>query len=271
MESFSSGEVLLIAVVSLLALDPKSAGKWWGKFRTLQKRFLDARSDLEREIRSTLEDEPSRRESAQDRLRSWARDRVASLGQSEFDAAPEQILSRLRGWEGYAEHVDVAAFWPLAREMPLKPLLEAILLANKNLWLPRTGTEPGRMEMVRVTDLDGDLAEGKWGLREPVGEPSIPVPPGVLVLVPGEIFDLHGSRIGKGGGYYDRWLSAHPDAVRVGLCWDAQVHPGKLPQGAHDQAMDHLLTPARFVHFANKRMAERSNETADKPPEEFDA
>ncbi|HXP90747.1 MAG TPA: 5-formyltetrahydrofolate cyclo-ligase [Fibrobacteria bacterium] len=271
MESFSSGEVLLIAVVSLLALDPKSAGKWWGKFRTLQKRFLDARSDLEREIRSTLEDEPSRRESAQDRLRSWARDRVASLGQSEFDAAPEQILSRLREWKGYAEHADVAAFWPLAREMPLKPLLEAILGANKNLWLPRIGAEPGRMEMVRVTDLDRDLDEGKWGLREPIGVPAGQVPADLLVLVPGEIFDLHGSRIGKGGGFYDRWLSAHPEAVRVGLCWDAQVHPGKLPQGAHDQPMDHLLTPARFVHFANGRTGERSKATADEPPEELDA
>jgi len=271
MESFSSGEVLLIAIVSLLALDPKSAGKWWGKFRTLQKRFLDARSDIEREIRSTLEDEPSRRESSQDRLRSWARDRVASLGQSEFDAAGEQILSRLRGWDVYRERADVAAFWPLERELPLKPVLEAFLREDKRLWLPRIGVGPGRMEMVRVENLDADLVEGKWGLREPVGEPSGEVPADLLVLVPGEIFDLHGSRIGKGAGYYDRWLSAHPGAVRVGLCWDAQVHPGKLPQGDHDQRMDHLLTPARFVHFANGRNAELPKLAADKPPEELDA
>jgi 5-formyltetrahydrofolate cyclo-ligase len=271
MDSFSSGEVLLIAVVSLLALDPKSAGKWWGKFRTLQRRFLDARSDLEREIRSTLEEEPARRGNAQDRLRAWARERVAMLGQTEADAAPDQILSRLRAWDAYAAATDVAAFWPLPREVPLRPVLDGILGDGKRLWFPRTGEEKGKMEMVLVADLERDLAQGRWGLHEPVAEPSEAVPANLLVLVPGEIFDLHGARIGKGGGYYDRWLSAHPDAVRVGLAWDAQVHPGALPQGTHDQGMDHLLTPARFVHFATERNAARPLAVQDKPPEELNA
>lgn len=271
MDSFSSGEVLVIAVVSLLALDPKSAGKWWGRFRALQKRFLDARSDIEREIRSTLEEEPARRESAQDRLRSWARERVAMLGQTEVDSAPLQLLSKLRSWEGYASASDIAAFWPLEREVPLKPVLEGLASDGKRLWFPRTADQPGVMEMVRVTDMESELAPGRWGLREPVAEPSSVVPPGLLVFVPGEIFDLHGARIGKGGGYYDRWLAAHPSAVRVGVSWDAQVHPGKLPQGAHDQQMDHLLTPARFVHFATERNAARPVEAEEKPPEDLNA
>ena len=271
MDSFSSGEVLVIAVVSLLALDPKSAGKWWGKFRTLQKRFLDARIDFEREIRSTLEEEPARRENSQDRLRSWGRERVAMLGQSEADSAPEQILSRLRSWDGYAATTDVAAFWSLPREIPLKPVLDGLLADGKRLWFPRTLQEPGTMDMVKVADLDRDLAEGRWGLHEPVAQPSEVVPTDLMVLVPGEIFDLHGSRIGKGGGYYDRWLASHPSTVRLAVAWDAQVHPGKLPQGSHDQQMDHLLTPARFVHFATERNTARLQEAAEKPPEELNA
>ena len=271
MDSFSSGEVLVIAVVSLLAIDPKSAGKWWGKFRTLQKRFLDARSDIEREIRSTLQEEPERRESSQDRLRSWGRERVAMLGQTEADSAPEQILSRLRSWEGYGAASDLAAFWPLPREVPLRPVLDGILADGKRLWFPRTKAEKGLMEMVKVADLERDLAEGKWGLHEPVAEPGEAVPADLLVLVPGEIFDLHGGRIGKGGGYYDRWLAAHPAAVRVALAWDAQVHPGQLPQGSHDQRMDHLLTPARFVHFATERTAAEPPKAAENTPEDMNA
>jgi 5-formyltetrahydrofolate cyclo-ligase len=271
MDSFSSGEVLLIAVVSLLALDPKSAGKWWGKFRTLQKRFLDARTDIEREIRSTLEEEPARRGNSQDRLRSWGRERVAMLGQTEVDAAPEQILSRLRAWDGYVATRDVVAFWPLPREIPLRPVLDGLLADGKRLWFPRTLQERGAMEMVDVADLDRDLAQGRWGLHEPVAEPSEAVPLDLLVLVPGEIFDLHGARIGKGGGYYDRWLAAHPSAVRLAVAWDAQVHPGQLPQGPHDERMDHLLTPARFVHFATERNAARPTGVAEKPPEELNA
>ena len=70
-----------------------------------------------------------------------------------------------------------------------------------------------------------------------------------LVLVPGEVFDLHGARIGKGGGYYDRWLALKPRVIKVALAWDAQVHPGKLPQSAHDQQMNVLLTEVRLVNF----------------------
>jgi 5-formyltetrahydrofolate cyclo-ligase len=249
MDSFSSGEVLVVAVVALLALDPKSAGKWWAKFRVLRDRFMEARSVLEHEIRATLEDGSQTPETAQDRLRSWARDRVDAQDPADRIGASERLLARLRAWEGYATATDVAAFWSLPREVPMDSVLRAVLADGKKLWLPRVRPEAGWMDMVRVGDLETDLAEGKWKIREPTGPATDDVPDGTLVLIPGEIFDLHGSRIGKGGGYYDRWLARHPAGSRVGICWDAQVHPGKLPQDAHDQPIEHLLSPQRFVHF----------------------
>jgi len=92
-----------------------------------------------------------------------------------------------------------------------------------------------------------------------------------LVLVPGEVFDLHGARIGKGGGFYDRWLASHPGMDAVGVCWDQQVHPGNLPQSGTDHRIEHLLTPARFVHFAleNRKMGIQGDSRAT--PEESNA
>ena len=249
MDSFSSGEVLVVAVVALLALDPKSAGKWWAKFRVLRDRFMDARSELEHEIRATLEDDAQVPETAQDRLRSWAKERVEAMDPADRIGASERLLARLRAWEGYASASDVAAFWSLPREVPLQAVLQAVLDDGKNLWLPRVREQAGWMDMVRVRDLEADLACGRWNIREPIGPASDDVPDGTLVLVPGEVFDLHGSRIGKGGGYYDRWLARHPGALRVGIAWNAQVHPGNLPQEAHDQPLGHLLCPERLVHF----------------------
>jgi 5-formyltetrahydrofolate cyclo-ligase len=272
MDSFGSGEVLVIAVVALLAIDPKTAGAWWGRMRTLRRKWNEVRSDWEWEIRSamdTKDEEPP--ESPQQRLRSWARRRVDDLGQTEFDQVPPQILDRMRAWEGYSEASDVAAFWPIRHEVPLRLLLEAVLADGKTLWLPRTLDEPGRMEMIQVRDLVRDLHPGKWGLQEPLGEPTGSVPAGAFILVPGEVFDLHGARIGKGGGFYDRWLASHPGLEVVGVCWDQQVHPGHLPQSETDHRMEHLLTPARFVHFALENRKKGIQEDSRATPEESNA
>ncbi len=247
----------MVAVVSLLALDPKSAGRWWSKFRQFQRKFLNLRQDFEREIRSSIESEPVHRESVQSRLRTWSRERVMAMGQTEWDRAPGQILDRLRSCEDYQKASDIAAFWPLALEIPIQGLLDAILADGKNLWLPWLGPEPGIMEMAKVVDLDKDLVEGRFQTHEPKTELRTGVfPERGLVLVPGEIFDLHGGRIGKGGGYYDRWLTLKPLVKKVGVAWDAQVHPGKLPQSAHDQQMNALLTEVRMVNFAAVQTAD---------------
>jgi 5-formyltetrahydrofolate cyclo-ligase len=237
--------------VGLLAIDPRTAGRWWTKLRKIQRRLLDVREDFEREVRATVETEPVRRESVQSRLRSWSRERVMALGQTEWDQAPGQILSRLRSLDDYRSATDVAAFWPLAFEVPLRPALEGILADGKKLWMPWIDAEPGQMEMARVHDLETDLVEGRFRTREPKPElRKERFPDTGLALVPGEVFDLHGARIGKGGGYYDRWLALKPLVKKVGVAWDAQVHPGKLPQSAHDQQMNLLLTEVRLVNFA---------------------
>ena len=268
MDSVGSGEILVIALVALLAIDPRTAGKWWGRLRRLGADLARARALIEREMLLGEQEDPGPAETPQQRLRKWARRRVDELGQTEFDQAGVRLVELLRAWEPYREADEVAAFWSIGREIPLHEVLEAVLADGKRLWLPRVLPEPGRMEMVPVADLDGGVVPGKWGIREPSGD-SLPVPARILVLVPGEVFDLHGGRIGKGGGYYDRWLAAHPDATRVGIAWDRQVHPGNLPQSTTDRPMDHLLTPERFVHFPSKtengKGGDAPGETAEEP------
>ena len=111
MDSIGSGELLVILIVGLLAIDPKTAGRWWAKFRKVQRRLMDVREDFEREVRASVEPEPVRRESVQSRLRTWARERVLALGQTEWDGAPGQVLQRLRSCDEYKSATDVAAFW----------------------------------------------------------------------------------------------------------------------------------------------------------------
>lgn len=245
MDSIGSGEILVVAIVALLAIDPKTAGRWWRRLRELRGRVQEARELLQREIGASMEPV----ETPQQRLRQWARRRVEELGQTDFEQAPARMLALLRGWDGYRDAADVAAFWSIRSEVPTRALLDGILADGKRLWLPRVAAGPGAMDMVPVSDPERDLRPGRWGLREPMGDPPS-VPESILVLVPGEVFDLHGARIGKGGGYYDRWLAAHPASIAVGTAWDRQIHPGRLPQSSTDRRVSYLLTPERFVNFA---------------------
>lgn len=250
MDSIGSGEILVIALVALLALDPRQAGRWWGKFRHFQRRLLDLREGFEREVQgvaAAVVDKPPE-ETAQSRLRDWARQRMAQSPQ--HPQAGEALLARLRETEVYRQARDVALFWSIRQEIPTLEILEGVLADGKRLWLPWMDAEPGIMDMAPVADLGTDLVPGPWGTREPApAHRGAWFPAEGLVVVPGEVFDTYGGRIGKGQGYYDRWLALNPKPQRMGLCWDEQVHPGRLPQAEHDQPMGHLLTPERTLHF----------------------
>jgi len=58
-------------------------------------------------------------------------------------------------------------------------------------------------------------------------------------------FDEDGGRLGQGGGYYDRWCAAHPDALRIGLAWDVQKID-RVPMEAHDMPLHMIVTPTRI-------------------------
>ncbi|HOX53281.1 MAG TPA: 5-formyltetrahydrofolate cyclo-ligase, partial [Fibrobacteria bacterium] len=225
MDSIGSGEVLVIALVSLLALDPRKAGQWWGKFRRFQSRLMSYREGLEREIRGNLDDplDVASDETAQSRLRSWARQRVAAMEPLPDVEVGDRLLSRLRQWDLYRDAGDVALFWSIRREIPMDVVLEGAIADGKRVWLPWLDSEPGIMDLARIEDPGTDLVPGPWGTREPApARRGGWFPEGGIVLVPGEVFDTHGGRIGKGAGYYDRWLAANPRTVRVGVAWEAQ-------------------------------------------------
>lgn len=61
-----------------------------------------------------------------------------------------------------------------------------------------------------------------------------------LVLVPGQAFDAQGNRLGRGKGFYDRFLK-RTNAFRIGICFDFQLLP-QIPTEAHDMKMDLVIS-----------------------------
>ena len=86
-------------------------------------------------------------------------------------------------------------------------------------------------------------AAGRYGIPTSTGPAVDDV---TVCLCPGLGFDADGGRLGKGGGYYDRWLAAHPAVLPIGLCFDADVLP-EVPQDAHDRRVAVVVTPKRTL------------------------
>ena len=91
---------------------------------------------------------------------------------------------------------------------------------------------------------ESDLAKGYFGLMQ--GSEDAPeVVPDVLFM-PLVAFTARGERLGQGGGFYDKWLGAHPEVIRIGLAWDMQEVP-ELPIEPHDMSLTAIVTPTRVL------------------------
>ena len=112
--------------------------------------------------------------------------------------------------------------------------------------LPRVTTLDKPMEFRRHTDPYGesDLEAGVWGLRQPGVDAPVVVPEVLFMPLVG--FTAKGDRLGQGGGYYDRFLAAHPQTIAIGMAWDIQQVP-ELPIELHDIRLSAIVTPTRVL------------------------
>jgi 5-formyltetrahydrofolate cyclo-ligase len=85
---------------------------------------------------------------------------------------------------------------------------------------------------------------GGLGVSEPVGGTAATSPD--LVIVPGLAFDPTGARLGRGKGFYDRWLGANPAAKTLGVCFRCQIVES-VPAESHDARVDAILTEEGFI------------------------
>lgn len=110
----------------------------------------------------------------------------------------------------------IALFASIGQEIDTAPVHRALYEEGKLLVYPRVH---GR-EMVFAPGMKAsDFTIGTMGIREPVTEPTDAID---CILVPGLAFSESGYRLGYGGGYYDRYLAAHPDALRIGYGFSEQ-------------------------------------------------
>ena len=133
----------------------------------------------------------------------------------------------------------VMLYMAMSDEIDLTALYDYLKTKGKTCCFPVVDGD----NMYAVTADDG-FKKGSFGILEPCGK-VIASDLIDLVVVPGVMFDINCQRLGRGKGYYDRFLS-EVSAFKIGVCPDVLIVE-MLPCDAHDLPMNIIVTEKRVI------------------------
>lgn len=167
-------------------------------------------------------------------LRRLVRAKLAGMTGEEKERCSELLCKSIKSHLTVSGARVVALFSPLPDEPQIWPLVEE-LAKNLLVVLPRVEGDAMRFYSI------GDMKVGAFGIMEPQG--SLCISPGEIdaIIVPGVAFTLTGRRMGRGKGFYDKYMS-HNDfrALKIGVCYPVQI-VDELPCEQHDINMDCVI------------------------------
>jgi len=152
-----------------------------------------------------------------------------------------KIIAQLEQMSVFREARTVMLYYPIHNEVDLRPLLTKYG-GQKVFLFPVTHRHS--ME-VRPYDGEDMMRKGHYGIPEP--QTPTYTGPIDLALVPGVLFDRHCHRMGRGGGYYDRWLRRHPGVYKIGVGYSFQLEREDIPHSWLDVRMNRVITPLQTI------------------------
>jgi 5-formyltetrahydrofolate cyclo-ligase len=161
-----------------------------------------------------------------------------------------RIQSQLIGSSFYAEAVEIVLYAAKDNEVDTFLMLDHALRSKRRVLFPKIVSKDSAFSLVCVSDRE-ELRPGAFGILEPAGAEMVSPADlaGTLICVPGVAFSVSGQRLGRGGGYYDRFLAAaNPQAITAGLAYPFQLLD-RLPQSPHDRRLG-LIVTASAIHPA---------------------
>lgn len=178
-----------------------------------------------------------------------------ALPDADRTAYSREIIETIMHLDCYQNASALLVYVNFRSEVETRMLIEKGLKDKKAVFAPAVAER--EMEFFRITSLNG-LKSGCHGILEPAQETKAsyrtwvrkrdPASAKTLLCMPGAAFDRERNRIGYGGGYYDRYLSAlseepamqSGDIESVALAFSCQIF-AKIPYEPHD------LRPGRIV------------------------
>lgn len=170
-------------------------------------------------------------------LRKQIREKKRAMTPEQIEQASARLAELFLSSSLYREAKTIYGYLPYNQEVRTVPMLQQALADGKKVAVPKVyGDE---MKFIYLTDLT-DVEKGYAGIPEPIADEPVADDVTALVLMPGLAFDPDGHRIGYGGGFYDKFLTAEPNHPTLALCYAFQMLP-HLDTEAFDVPVDCVL------------------------------
>jgi len=143
----------------------------------------------------------------------------------------------------------VSLYWPMRTEMDVRPLMAELLEKWVQVALPVIDGEDFPLKF-RAWSPGDELVATEFGVMEPSNLAPELRPD--IVTVPLLGFDRYGTRLGYGGGYYDRTLAdlrEQGEVIAIGVAYDEQECP-VIPIDGGDESLDMVVTDRRIIRPA---------------------
>lgn len=178
-----------------------------------------------------------------DRLRKEMRIVTQRLPADYIEQSNRGIQNALLALNEWKQAQSVFVYISMGREPETRDLIQTALLEGKTVAVPRC-LDRGVMEARRILSLDG-LQKGRFGSLEPEASAPFVCPREMdLVVAPCVAADRKGYRLGRGGGYYDRYL-AQMDYATVCLCRERLLQ-AELLHDAFDVPVGRVVTECGY-------------------------
>jgi 5-formyltetrahydrofolate cyclo-ligase len=170
---------------------------------------------------------------------------------ADLAARSARTAGRLAETEAWRRADTVLTFLSMPHELDTSAVISAARAKGKRVAVPRIEGDELRF-LVLPRDVD-NLPRDRWGIPEP--DPSwqaldLARAARVLVAAPGLAFDRQGNRLGRGKGFYDRFLVGAREAAKsitvIGICLSEQLVEA-VPRDDHDQVLDAVVTEAETI------------------------
>lgn len=168
-------------------------------------------------------------------LRKMIRERKRQFSAAQLRDMSKEIMRRLLAMPEIEKNSTIMMYYSLDDEVDTHEAIDRLVADGKIVLLPAvtSGTE---MELRQYTCPE-DLKTGAFNIKEPAGRLFTDYESIDVAIIPGMGFDEEGNRLGRGKGYYDRFLPKIPRAYKIGVCFPFQKFPA-IPYDSNDVKMD---------------------------------
>lgn len=183
-------------------------------------------------------------------LRTQLRQKLAGITEDQRRAKSLAACKLATQTPEFAAARIVMIYLSDSHEIDTAPIALKCWQSGKTVVAPKVSWDQRRMLPVEITSLQSGLTTTEKGIREPIAGQPYPIGLIDLVFVPGVGFTPDGHRIGRGMGFYDRFLAQSEFiGLSCGLAFDEQIVP-TLPVLDHDMSLSMLVTDRGIRRFA---------------------